>query len=177
VNGHREALIVAVIQIALVASLGVILLVDRAMHPRVWVKTVLIDPEASLRGRYVSLRIEVDAEGSLAGHNVLLSVQDGQLIAKQAESPTGIALRRSYPAAGGTASGISTMQVDPSLEFFLPEALVGHWRGRGGGEKYQDGQPIWGGGVEVWAEVTLPRRGPPRPIKLGIKKEGVVTPM
>ena len=32
-NGHREALILATIQIALVASLGVIMLVDRAVRP------------------------------------------------------------------------------------------------------------------------------------------------
>jgi hypothetical protein len=64
-NGHREALILATIHIALVASLGVILLVDRAVRPRIWAKTVLIDPEATRRGRYVSLRIEAEAETAL----------------------------------------------------------------------------------------------------------------
>ena len=32
-------------------------------------------------------------------------------------------------------------------------------------------------GEELWVEVTLPRRGPPRPIRLGIKKDGVLTPL
>ena len=30
---------------------------------------------------------------------------------------------------------------------------------------------------ELWAEVTIPRRGAPRPIRLAIKKDGVLTPL
>lgn len=32
-------------------------------------------------------------------------------------------------------------------------------------------------GEELWAEVTLPKKGPPRPIRLGVKKEGRITPL
>jgi len=32
-------------------------------------------------------------------------------------------------------------------------------------------------GEELWAEVTLPRKGPPRPIRLAVKKDGVLTPL
>ncbi len=30
---------------------------------------------------------------------------------------------------------------------------------------------------ELWAEVTIPRKGPPRPIRLGIKKDGQLEPV
>lgn len=30
---------------------------------------------------------------------------------------------------------------------------------------------------QLWAEVTLPRKGPPRPIRLGVKKGGLLTPL
>jgi hypothetical protein len=30
---------------------------------------------------------------------------------------------------------------------------------------------------ELWVEVTVPARGAPRPIRLGVKKNGVVTPL
>jgi hypothetical protein len=30
---------------------------------------------------------------------------------------------------------------------------------------------------ELWAEVTIPRKGPPRPIRLGIKKDGQIQPV
>jgi len=32
-------------------------------------------------------------------------------------------------------------------------------------------------GEELWVEVTIPRRGAPRPIRLGVKKDGVLTPL
>lgn len=32
-------------------------------------------------------------------------------------------------------------------------------------------------GEELWAEVTLPRKGGPRPIRLAVKKDGVLTPL
>ncbi|MCP9848396.1 hypothetical protein [Cyanobium sp. Morenito 9A2] len=31
-------------------------------------------------------------------------------------------------------------------------------------------------GEELWVEVTLPRKGPPRPIRLGVKRNGMVVP-
>jgi hypothetical protein len=32
-------------------------------------------------------------------------------------------------------------------------------------------------GEELWAEVSLPKTGAPRPIRLGVKKGGVLTPL
>ena len=32
-------------------------------------------------------------------------------------------------------------------------------------------------GEELWAEVTIPKRGAPRPIRLAVKKDGVLTPL
>lgn len=32
-------------------------------------------------------------------------------------------------------------------------------------------------GEELWVEVTLPRRGPPRPIRLAVRKDGRLTPL
>lgn len=32
-------------------------------------------------------------------------------------------------------------------------------------------------GEELWMEATIPRKGPPRPIRLGVKKGGVLTPL
>jgi len=30
---------------------------------------------------------------------------------------------------------------------------------------------------ELWVEVTIPREGPPRPIRIGVKKDGALTPL
>ena len=38
-------------------------------------------------------------------------------------------------------------------------------------------QRVGTGAPELWVEVTVPRKGPPRPIRLGLKKEGRVEPL
>jgi hypothetical protein len=96
-----------------------ILLVDRAVPPRIWAKTVLIDPEANLRGRYVSLRIEAEAEAALIGHEVLLIVQNGHLSATRAQSPTGIAASLEPFCRRNRASYVDDGR-QPPLDVFLP---------------------------------------------------------
>jgi len=32
-------------------------------------------------------------------------------------------------------------------------------------------------GEELWVEVTIPQRGAPRPIRLGVRKDGQLTPL
>ena len=35
----------------------------------------------------------------------------------------------------------------------------------------------WALGEELWVEVSVPHQGPPRPLRLGLKKDGVLTPL
>ena len=64
-SGMGRGVLIAVIHVAIVASLGAKLLVDRAMRPRVWARVAPIDPNLPIRGRYVRLRLEVEASGEL----------------------------------------------------------------------------------------------------------------
>lgn len=32
-------------------------------------------------------------------------------------------------------------------------------------------------GEELWVEVSIPKRGTPRPIQLGVKRDGILTPL
>jgi hypothetical protein len=158
-----KALIVAALHLAIVLSLGGKLLYDRAHRPRIWVRTGTIDPDLPIRGRYLTLSLEVHAPG-LAGFNegknkyamqdVRLEVENGQLTAHPSDPGTGMYLAnwgrpRSAPA------GSDVYILSPGVTFFLPEhAHV----------------PILKSGEELWAEVTVPRKGPPRPIQLALKK-------
>jgi hypothetical protein len=107
-----KGLVVAAVHVAMVASLGAKLLIDRATRPRMWVHVLPVDPDSPLRGRYVRLRIEGRAE---------------------------------------------------QLAFLIPEHVPD--------------PSIRPDGEELWAEVTIPRKGAPRPIRLGVKKDGVLTPL
>jgi hypothetical protein len=107
-----KGLIVATVHVAMVASLGAKLLIDRARLPRMWVHVLPVDPDSPLRGRYVRLRMEGRPE---------------------------------------------------QLAFFIPEHVPD--------------PSIRPDGEELWAEVTIPRKGAPRPIRLAVKKNGVMTPL
>jgi len=54
-----KAVAVALIQILLISSVGAKLLFDRRACPRAWFKTRRYDPNLPIRGRYVSLQLEV----------------------------------------------------------------------------------------------------------------------
>jgi hypothetical protein len=60
---------------------------------------------------------------------------------------------------GDTTWGVVSAQT----AFFVPEHLPDPSR-RAAGE-------------ELWIEATIPRKGPPRPIRLGVKKDGIITPL
>jgi hypothetical protein len=154
----RKGLIVALIHVALVASLGAKLQMDRATRPRVWARTMPVDPDSPLRGRYVRLRVQIDAEG--------LPVQDRGLQPVRLEvhgQSLGVALDPS--GSGGAARHVSdgVAVLDQPLAFFIPEHVPD--------------PSIRQPGEELWVEVTVPKSGAPRPIRLGVKKDGVITPL
>ena len=162
----RKGLLVAALHVAIVGSLGAKLLIDRATRPRVWVRTAPVDPNLPIRGRYVRLAIEAVPFGSLrsvapgpadrAGHHpITLSMQDGQLVA--VPSPTA----RQLTARIVDRAGERVAVLNQPLAYFIPEHVADPSQ-RAPGE-------------ELWVEVTIPRKGAPRPIRLGIKKDGVLT--
>ena len=53
--------------------------------------------------------------------------------------------------------------LDDSVAFFIPEHV--------------SDPSIRAPGEELWVEVTIPKKGPPRPIRLGVKKGGAITPL
>src|SRR5713101_8443447 len=61
-NPSRKGITLAVLQLALVASLAAKYAIDRVRFPRVWAQTVAYDPDLPIRGRYLSVRVRVDAD-------------------------------------------------------------------------------------------------------------------
>ena len=61
-NQLQKGLLFAVIQVALVSSLGAKLLWDRATSPRGWAATRGYDPNLPIRGRYINISLLVKAE-------------------------------------------------------------------------------------------------------------------
>ncbi len=157
-NHLRKGLIVALLHVLIVLSLGGKLLYDRATRPRVWARTGSIDPDMPIRGRYFTLNLQVHAPELNAGKNrttydeeVELAVENGQLVAHPTKKNTQLSVVTwNNPNRNGDLYALS-----PALPFFIPE--------------HAD-MPQLKSGDELWAEVTVPRSGPPRAIQLAIKR-------
>lgn len=164
--------ILAGIQLAIVASLGAKLALDRARLPRVWAKVRSYDPDLPIRGRYLSLQLAVEMQPG---------GEDGVKIPKpESKVPCGSANGNllaingqlaATPAAYGHGERLTTC-VAPNLRevwlmqpvlYFLPEHAENPMQMARGGE--------------LWAEVTVPKKGPPRPIRLAVKKGESFTPL
>jgi hypothetical protein len=161
-----KGLAVALIHILIVLSLGAKLLYDRGTRPRIWVRTGSLDPDLPIRGRYLTLILEVHAPDfqrvqqrlriskSLENYNpgyVELSVENKQLVAHSTDHSTGMLLNT---WARRTRDDDIYLLSRPVL-FFLPE--------------HAEVPRLDRAGDELWAEVTIPRKGPPRPIQLAMK--------
>jgi hypothetical protein len=161
----RKGLLLAVVQVLLVASLGAKLKLDRARLPRIWAKAAAVDPYLPIRGRYVAVRLEVQLLNPAAvdhwtGLTPLrgnLLVQDGRLAVETIpDSPMrGVWLT--------TANHGADHALRESVLFFLPEHAPDPLAAARNGE--------------LWAEVTVPKEGLPRPIRLAIKKGETFTPI
>ncbi len=140
--------------IHLLLGLGVLakLAVDRAALPRVWARTVALDPDDPFRGRYVRLWLDVEDLRSPgdSSSRVEFLVRDGRLGVRAATGSAAYALRQPGPAM---AHGVV---VDQPLAYFVPENTPDPSR-------LEAGQ-------ELWAEVSVPHHGLPRPIRLEVRK-------
>ncbi len=166
-SASRKGIILALLQLAIVASLAAKYAIDRARFPRVW------DPNLPIRGRYLSVQLRVDADpvyenSELPKANqfnfwgeqkdVYLRAENGRLVASPAPTPTGLRVTRWKTRTGEVVTVLS----EP-VDFFLPEHAV---------------DPSWRkAGEELWIEVTVPKKGPPRPIRLAVKKGDTFTPL
>jgi hypothetical protein len=172
-SASRKGIILAVLQLAIVGSLAAKFAIDRARFPRVWARTAVYDPDLPIRGRYLSVQLRVDADRVYGNseppkgnqfnswseqRDVDLHAESGHLVASPAPTPTGLRVTRWKTRTGEVVSVLS----EP-VDFFLPEHAV---------------DPSWRkSGEELWIEVTVPRKGPPRPIRLAVKRGETFTPL
>lgn len=146
---------VAVLQCLIVLSIAGKYEWDRGRLPRAWVNATPVDPSLPIRGRYVSLSLRVEMPVPYTGfyEKVRLYSEDGRL--KAAPDPHG-------------SLSVSRFQQNPwalsePVAFFIPESAPDPSRRKAG--------------EELWVEVSVPPKGPPRPLRLAVKKDGQMTPL
>ena len=170
-----KAIAVALIQVLIVCSLGAKLLYDRRTRPQAWFKTERYDPNLPIRGRYVSLQIELNDSRSPEE----IAKKFGNEMQAVGMNTFGqecgsIVLRSGTPAAEFDNGPIwdcdnltfvrrrvadeTRLRLNEPILFFIADTA-----------KDPTSLPR---GDELWVLTTIPRKGPPRPIALGVKKAG-----
>jgi hypothetical protein len=176
-----RGVVVALIQVLIVCSLGAKLLYDRRTRPQAWFLTQRYDPNLPIRGRYLSLQVEVkdprSAEEVQQKFATEIQIYKNQRYATFygfGQECGSIVLRDGSPVA----------EFDDSLSYGCDNLSFQRWNGNGqtvlrvmepvlffisDTAKDPTGLPR---GDELWVLATIPRKGPPRPIALGIKRAG-----
>jgi hypothetical protein len=169
-NQLQKGLLFAVIQVALVSSLGAKLLWDRETSPRGWAATRGYDPHLPIRGRYINISLLVKADtvflqsqGSgpflaSGSENVDLAVENGRIVAVRASRSTGLSVSGPQLRDGEILATLS-----PPVVYFLPEHAADPMRNPAA--------------ATVFLEVTIPPKGPPRPIRFGTKVGSEIVPL
>jgi hypothetical protein len=152
-----KGFVLAAVQLAIVGSLAAKFRVDRETQPRVWARAMPYDPNLPIRGRYVSLQLRIeDVAAELLFKPVTLQrTADGKL--------TVIANPDGDPSLSVFKNNLGGFAFSQPIAYFIPEHVAD--------------PSIRPPGEELWVEVTIPRKGPPRPIQLGVKKDGVLQPL
>jgi hypothetical protein len=184
------SLVLLAVQLAVVSSIAAKYLYERWTCPRVWTRAAAYDPELTMRGRYLSMQLQVDGckttlpstqdavssrsfvASYQSGPNGMrqrvqvafparLGVEDGKLVAVRIASGSG-------NEGGQTVSAwvdrpCDAMRLADPVNFYIAEHAA-------------NPLPVKAG-QELWVEVTVPPKGTPRPIQLALKENGVWRPL
>ncbi|MFZ1937701.1 MAG: hypothetical protein ACLPZY_07525 [Terracidiphilus sp.] len=181
---------VLVVQLALVSTVAGKYLWQRWRCPRVWTRTVAIDPELPMRGRYLSQQLMVDGCQStlpsakaaqfprdvngaavpgpyglrplgVVEFNSELKVANNKLVAVQIQDPRKADNGQLVDAWPGTQC--DQMRLEKPVAIFIADSA-------------RSPLPLKPG-QELWVEITVPPKGPPRPLQMALKDDGAWKPL
>lgn len=181
----KASITLLLFQLLIVSTVAAKYLYQRATCPRVWTRTAAYDPELVMRGRYLSLQLMVDGCGStlpsarsaefprgvdgvprgnsfsIRSANTVwfqarIAVKDNKLIAIRV--PESDMSPGTQTIAGWPGMSCDQMSLSMPVDFYISEHAADPTR-------LTHGQ-------ELWIEVTVPPKGPPRPLQLALKEMG-----
>jgi hypothetical protein len=145
---------ILVVHCALIMSVAGKYAWDRGHLPRAWANATPVDPSLPIRGRYITMQLRAEPRDiSNESSVVRIAAENGRLVAYPDIKGTHLVWRRRPDL---------WILTEP-VAFFLPE--------------HASDPSARAPGEELWVEVSVPPSGPPRPIRLAVKKDGVLTPL
>lgn len=148
---QKKGFALAVLHVLLATTVTAKLFYDRETLPRAWAKVWLPKGSLQMRERYAQIDLVIDTDVESA--RVALFAEGGQLHGRRAENGRGV---------GYIFSVQGTKILNERVSLYFPRSL-------------DPAFPL--PGEELWVEVSVPKKGLPRPIRLGVKKDGVLTPL
>jgi hypothetical protein len=175
---RNRGLALLAVQLVLVLSIAGKYLYERKVCPRGWVRTAQVDPSLPFRGRYLALRLVVDAcsfphdSSSLFSApylnspgswrwRVKIEAKDGRLVGVPAGDDIRPELTQELQEWGNQSCDRAWLS--ESAEYFI-------------GDRAKSPFPLKSN-EELWVEVTVPPSGPPRPIQLAISSDAGFKPL
>lgn len=186
----KASIAVLILQLLIVSSVAAKYLYQRATCPKVWTRAAAYDPSLVMRGRYLSLQLTVDGCGSTLPSaknarfprdvngvpsaqrfninapgtiwfQATLAVKDNKLTVVRVPDSEEVSTAQSVSAPAGAPC--DQMRLSDPVDFYISEHAT---------------DPTWlKQGQELWIEVTVPPKGPPRPLQLAVKDNGVWKPL
>ena len=186
----KTSIALLILQLILVSTVAAKYFYQRATCPRVWTRAAAYDPSLVMRGRYLSLQLTVDGctstlpsarnarfprniDGVPSGQRfsinapdtvwfqAKLAVKDHKLVAihvRDLDNTSGTERVAAPPGAP-----CDQMRLAEPVDFYIAE--------------HADDPTGLKHGQELWIEVTVPPKGPPRPLQLALKDDGVWKPL
>jgi hypothetical protein len=186
----RTSLALLAIQLVLVSSIAAKYLYQRATCPRVWTRAAAYDPSLIMRGRYLSLQLQVDGcrstlpsakqanfprdinGAAIQGPYAIRSERNVEFPSDlKVDGNKLLAIRTTEEEYSPSAQRVTVrtgapcdqMRLVNPVDFYIPEHAVDP-------TGLKPGQ-------ELWIEVTVPPKGPPRPTQLALKDNGAWKPL
>jgi hypothetical protein len=173
----KVSIALLILQVVLVSTIALKYLYQRATCPRVWTRAAMYDPELIMRGRYLSMQLEVDGcqstmpfagasetyvTGQRGGQfSTKLAVVNNKLVAVRV--PESSASSSEQLVFAPSARSCDAVRLIDPVNFYIPEHATSPL-------------PVKPG-QELWVEVTVPPKGPPRPLQLALKDNGAWKPL
>ncbi|MBV9670820.1 MAG: GDYXXLXY domain-containing protein [Acidobacteriales bacterium] len=173
----KRGIALALLQLLIVCSLAAKFLYERHTLPRVWVRTRNFDPNLPIRGRYVALQLDVDTSGVFTPPPLKPATpvkgESAEYISHNRYESVSLQARANLTLQNGKLRAIPADHGDFDVRY---------WRNGDGIENAWFGEPVnfylpehaadptrLQRGEELWAEVSVPKHGLPRPIQLATK--------
>jgi hypothetical protein len=180
--------VLLVIQLLLVSTIAAKYLWQRWCCPRVWVLAQGYDPELPMRGRYIQTQLRVDgcrstlpsAKAAQFPRDFSGAVRPGPFVMRpgqvsfradlKVENNRLIAVQVQGDERGTAGEEVSAIPGAPCDRMLLIRPVNYYVS-----DTAKSPLPLKPG-QELWIEVTVPPKGPPRPLQMALKDKGVWKP-